>query len=204
MLTRYTSAIAVGALITAVLIYAMQFMVRTEAEVGIERMPVRLPMPSYVFVTPPPRAPAEPPMRPEPEPAPPDTGSLIDPLPDRTAVHTGRLGPPLAPPGAGPAFQDAGPGRWLGGGELLAVAQAQPVYPHAAERRGLEGRVLVEFTVGADGAVRDVRIVESSDRIFERAALTAASRFRYQPRIVDGTPVAVAGVRTEFHFRLTD
>ena len=40
--------------------------------------------------------------------------------------------------------------------------------------------------------------------LFERAATTAALKFKYKPRVVDGVPVAVPGVKTRITFRLED
>ena len=54
------------------------------------------------------------------------------------------------------------------------------------------------------GSVTAVRVVESSDRVFERAALDAAKRFRYKPRVVDGVPQPVSGVRYLFRFEMSD
>lgn len=46
-------------------------------------------------------------------------------------------------------------------------------YPREALLDGVEGEVLIEFTVAADGSIRNVEIKSSSNRIFNRAALTA-------------------------------
>ena len=46
----------------------------------------------------------------------------------------------------------------------------------------------------AVGSVKDVVVVESTDPIFERAAVQAALKFKYKPRIVDGEGVEVTGV----------
>jgi periplasmic protein TonB len=86
--------------------------------------------------------------------------------------------------------------------EYLPIARAAPVYPHEAARARLEGEVILEFTVTEDGTVRDLMVIRSSDAIFEQPALEAAAQFRYQPRIVDGRPVDVPGVRNLFRFVL--
>lgn len=53
-----------------------------------------------------------------------------------------------------------------------------PVMPAQAERLGLSGDVVVEFTVGADGAVKDVAVARSSNAIFNPAATKAISQYR--------------------------
>ncbi len=86
--------------------------------------------------------------------------------------------------------------------EFLPVVRVAPVYPQQAVEQRLEGRVLVEFTVTENGLVEDIVVVDSSDPIFHESAMAAATRFRYQPRVVDGEPVRVAGVRNLFTYVL--
>ncbi|MFN7572284.1 MAG: TonB family protein [Betaproteobacteria bacterium] len=54
------------------------------------------------------------------------------------------------------------------------------VYPREALREGLEGEVLIEFTVGANGQVKDVVIAKSTNRVFNRVALRAAESMNCQ------------------------
>lgn len=65
-----------------------------------------------------------------------------------------------------------------------------PEYPARALSRGTEGWVDIEFTVAADGTTRDavVRAAEPAE-IFDRAALQAVGRWRYEPRTIDGVVV---------------
>jgi TonB family protein len=55
--------------------------------------------------------------------------------------------------------------------------------------------VQVEFTVTADGAVRNARIVDhdTSDR-YARDILDAVSESRFRPKFVDGQPVAAPAI----------
>lgn len=87
-------------------------------------------------------------------------------------------------------------------GDLLPIVKVQPAYPRSAILRELEGWVLVEFTVTESGSVVDAVAVESSDAVFERAAVEAALRFRYRPRVVNGEPVRVSSVRNLIRFEL--
>ena len=56
-----------------------------------------------------------------------------------------------------------------------------PKFPPEALRSGDSGQVMVEFTVGPDGSVRDARVVGGDGRVFGRAALDAVRRWRFQP-----------------------
>ncbi|MEX0297876.1 MAG: energy transducer TonB [Kordiimonas sp.] len=92
-------------------------------------------------------------------------------------------------------------------GEYLPLVRVQPVYPRRAQERGIEGYAIVELTVGADGSVppESIRVVEAEPKgYFERAAINAAKKFKYKPKIVNGTGQAVTGVTYRFSFQLGD
>ena len=83
--------------------------------------------------------------------------------------------------------------------------RASPVYPKVAERENIQGYVVVQFTVTAAGTVRAPTVVDAvPPSVFNVAAIEAVRKFRYSPRIVNGQPVEVRGVRTRFRFRLSD
>jgi protein TonB len=70
--------------------------------------------------------------------------------------------------------------------ELRPISQPGPKYPPAAQRAGATATVQVEFTVGTDGAISSARVVSSDgprqfQREFEREALSAVKRWRFQP-----------------------
>lgn len=70
--------------------------------------------------------------------------------------------------------------------ELRPISQPGPKYPPAAQRAGATGTVQVEFTVGTDGTIASARVVSSDgirqfQRDFEREALNAVKRWRFQP-----------------------
>lgn len=66
--------------------------------------------------------------------------------------------------------------------DLRAISQPPPKYPNEALRSQQSGEVVVEFTVGVDGSVTDARVVRSNPpRVFDREALAAVRRWRFQP-----------------------
>lgn len=89
-------------------------------------------------------------------------------------------------------------------GEFLPIVRVNPQYPSRAAENGIEGFVLVSFTVTAEGTTSNVMVVESSHKMFERAAVKAASRYKYKPRVIDGEPVPVLGVLVRIVFELED
>lgn len=108
---------------------------------------------------------------------------------------------------------DAGMGLDTGGGFSMASAdgdavpmvRVQPQYPERALQRGIEGRVLVEFTITRSGSVKDAKVVAyEPNTIFNKAALKAVSQWKYNPKIVNGKAVEQPGVRVVFPFRLAN
>lgn len=78
-----------------------------------------------------------------------------------------------------------------------------PAYPARALQRETEGWVDLEFTVNKDGTTRDavVRAAEPAET-FDRAALDAVRRWRYEPRVVNGAAIEQR-VETRLRFKLT-
>lgn len=78
----------------------------------------------------------------------------------------------------------------FGHGELAPTVHIPPQYPPKAMMKGIEGTVIVEFTIAKDGSVFDLEIASASPpRIFNRAALKAVKRWRYSPQHQDGVVV---------------
>lgn len=90
-----------------------------------------------------------------------------------------------------------------GDGEYLPIVKVAPVYPRRALSRGIEGFVIVEFTVSKQGSVKDISVVESNPpEIFDQAAIEAALKFKYKPRVVNGEPAEVSGVQNRITFQI--
>lgn len=65
---------------------------------------------------------------------------------------------------------------------LRPVSTPAPRYPAEALRSGTSGEVLMEITVGTDGAVTNARVLRATpSRIFDREALNAVKRWRFEP-----------------------
>ena len=87
--------------------------------------------------------------------------------------------------------------------EYLPASFVTPEYPEFAREQEIEGHVVVRFTITESGGVRDAVVVEANPpQVFDVAALRAAARLRYQPRLVDNEPVAVEGVTYRFNWNL--
>jgi TonB family protein len=75
-------------------------------------------------------------------------------------------------------------------------------YPQDAARNGVEGAVDLSFSVSTQGEVRDVTILHSEpSNIFNRAAIAAVRRWKYEPKTVAGVPVE-SRVQLRLQFKL--
>lgn len=88
-------------------------------------------------------------------------------------------------------------------GEYLPIVKVAPLYPESAAERGIEGYVLLEFTVTETGATAGPVVLESQPSgIFDEAAKKAVLKFKYKPRVENGRPVRVEHVRHVITFKL--
>ena len=144
------------------------------------------------------RKPRKPP-KPEEQPPQMDTPQMDSPSPDADSsglAFAADVGDSMALEGGGLALEG-------GDGEYLPIVKVAPVYPRRAFQRGIEGFVIVEFTVTKQGAVKDVAVVEANpEGIFEQAAMDAALKFKYKPRVVNGEPAEVSGVQNRITFQI--
>jgi protein TonB len=80
-----------------------------------------------------------------------------------------------------------------------------PGYPRGAQKRGIEGWVLLEFTVDERGAVVAPRVVEAvPPGIFDAIALEAITKWKYEPAMDGGKAVVAPGMRVKLNFQLKD
>ncbi len=201
MLGRYAFSIAVGIAITLTLLFVMHLLIehaedaiskeRTRYELDFVRIKRNesLNVDDYQ-----PEKPQKPPETP-PE-IPPQDMDSID--PNAPTIN-------IRPPTVATNIDVGGPGGMnIAEGDYLPIVRVAPVYPARALSRGVEGYVDMSFTVTATGTVKDPIVVFSTSSLFERAATRAVLKFKYKPRVVDGVPVEVPGVKTRISFQIED
>ena len=97
-------------------------------------------------------------------------------------------------------------GLGFGGGmsdrSALPVVRVEPQYPPSAAKRGLEGWVQLRFTITTAGSVDEVAVVKSSNPVFERAAVDAVRKWKYEPQMQSGTAVVTPGVDVVLRFNM--
>lgn len=114
----------------------------------------------------------------------------------------------MSAPRASADMSIGGIGGFASEGDYLPIVKVQPQYPRRALQRGIEGYAIVEYTVTKNGSVRDPRVVEAYTKdgnpttIFNSAAIKSALKYKYKPRVVDGQPIEVPGVKTKISFNL--
>jgi protein TonB len=97
----------------------------------------------------------------------------------------------------------ASSGMSSGDGEYLPIVKVAPIYPRRAQTRGTTGYCIVEYTVTKTGSIRDPVAIDCvPSGVFDRASVKASTKFKYKPRVVDGEPIEVAGVRNKFTYEL--
>ena len=87
-------------------------------------------------------------------------------------------------------------------GEYLPIVKVAPIYPNRALSRGIEGWCIVEYTVTRNGTTANGKVVECTSSLFASASLKAAAKFKYKPRVINGTPIDVPGVKHKVSYEL--
>ena len=70
------------------------------------------------------------------------------------------------------------------------VKDVKPVYPDAARSGRVQGMVIVEATIGANGKVIDAKVLRSVPML-DQAALDAVKQWEFTPTLLNGKPVPV-------------
>lgn len=205
MIVRFATALAASSGVTFGLFLVMNFLVAGDGEVNLDdnQRARFVDVVQDIDEQPPQRMEREVEKPPEVETPPPeiDTPQLDIKGPDKLNLSIGR-----ANTGAGVDLGsiDLGPSS---DGDYLPLVRVQPQYPRRAQERGIEGYAIVELTVAEDGTVppESILVIEAEPKgYFERAAIKAAQKFKYKPKVVNGKGQKVTGVRYRFSFNLAE
>ncbi len=201
MTGRYAFSILIGTVVTLSLLFIMQLLIESGKQALTESRErhklefVRVKRNENLNLED--LTPEKPPPPPETPPeTPPQELDNID--PDTPTIN-------IAAPQISADTSIGGPGGMnIAEGDYLPIVRVAPVYPTRALTRELEGFVDMSFTVTTTGTVKDPIVLQSTSSLFERAAIKAVLKFKYKPRVVDGVPVEVVGVKTRITFQLED
>ena len=70
------------------------------------------------------------------------------------------------------------------------VVHVDAVLPETARQAGITGTILLEAVIGADGSVKDVKVLRSIP-LLDAAAIDAVRQWRFEPTMLNGIPVPV-------------
>jgi len=103
---------------------------------------------------------------------------------------------PVAPP---PPPQVTAPRSPVRVGSIIKapkkIKDVRPIYPSIAQSNRVEGRVIIEATIGVDGRVTDTKVLKSVT-LLDRAAVEAVMQWQFTPTLLNGVPVPVILVVT--------
>ena len=111
---------------------------------------------------------------------------------------------PPPPPPPPPAPVQRGPVRV--GGQIkppTLVHRVEPTYPPMAVSAHVQGIVILEAIVDAEGRVTDVKVLRSVNLMLDREAVAAVRQWRYSPVVLNGTAVPFV-LSVSLSFSLTD
>ncbi|MFA0046027.1 energy transducer TonB [Vibrio sp. 10N.261.51.F11] len=97
-----------------------------------------------------------------------------------------------------PTFSDFGSNQ-----QAMPLYRVEPRYPAKALKRGAEGYVIMSFTIDETGRPIDIQVTDANPRrMFEREAMRALKKWKYQPKVVDGKAIAQVGQTVKLEFKL--
>ena len=73
----------------------------------------------------------------------------------------------------------------------LLVKKVIPIYPQDAKDARVSGKVVLGATIGRDGRVHDMHVIEAPWPSLVASAMWAVSRWEYKPYLLNGEPVEV-------------
>jgi TonB family protein len=73
-------------------------------------------------------------------------------------------------------------------GNLLT--KAVPVYPPAAKKARIQGKVVLDAVIGTDGHVENLRVLSGPPEL-QQSALDAVRQWTYKPYLLNGDPIEV-------------
>ncbi len=66
------------------------------------------------------------------------------------------------------------------------IKKVNPTYPEEARKEGIEGMVILEATIDAEGNVSSVKVLKGEIDSLNTAAIEAVKQWKYEPVIVEG------------------
>ncbi|GGW62981.1 protein TonB [Alishewanella tabrizica] len=131
---------------------------------------------------------------------PPNTLLQSDPSDSITGVDLGKWQPDMGITLDGPQ-----PMANLTNNMATPLVRVEPRFPIDAARKGISGWVRLRFSIDESGSVYDIKVIEAEPRnIFDREAVSALRRWKYQPQLQDGKPLKQTDLQVQLDFQLAE
>ncbi|SPY43873.1 transport protein TonB [Photobacterium damselae] len=87
--------------------------------------------------------------------------------------------------------------------QAMPLYRVEPRYPARALKQGAEGYVVLQFTIDTQGRPSDISVVEAKPRrLFERDAMRALRKWKYQAKVIDGQAVEQPRQTVKLEFKI--
>lgn len=87
--------------------------------------------------------------------------------------------------------------------EAMPIFRVDAAYPERQLARGIEGFVDLSFDVDEIGATKNIQVIAAEPpRSFDKAAMKAVSRWKYEPRVINGKSVYQSNLTTRIRFAI--
>lgn len=195
---RFPIATAAAVCVTFFLFWAMQALVSVQGELSDA---VRSPSVDFIRLkrdTTPEEKKREKPKRDKPDQPPPPPDISMSKASLNPGEGIGGIVPDIDPTGALDVGSGAGADR-----DVVPLVRIDPDYPMRARQRGIEGWVVIEFMISKAGTIKNPKVLSAHPgTIFNRSALNAVRKWKYNPKIKNGQAVERPGVRVRLDFEM--
>lgn len=84
------------------------------------------------------------------------------------------------------------------------IKSTAPSYPTRARQRGIEGYVIMSYTITQQGRVIDIAVADSDSNAFTRVARNALSDMKFPPCIQNGVATEQVNLQIKYEFALVE
>ena len=127
------------------------------------------------------------------EPEPIEVEELPEPAVELSEIDVSVFGIPDAPPGPAINLGAANSPQWVGNGILppKKIHSPQPRYTEEARKARIQGTVILQAIIDADGLVSSVKVIKGLPLGLDKSAVETVGDWRFTPATRDGQAVAV-------------
>jgi TonB family protein len=127
------------------------------------------------------------------EPEPLEVEELPEPALELSDIDVSVFGIPDAPPGLAINMGAANGPQWVGNGILppKKITAPQPRYTEEARKARIQGTVILQAIVDADGKISNIKIIKGLPLGLDLSAIETVKEWLYEPATREGLPVAV-------------